>query len=109
MAYARGASIDNAIIIGDEVQNISIDNMLTLMTRIGEDSKLVLLGDSNQIDLRNRDDSSLEILLGMFDDVEEIGSIRMNEDDVNIRNPIINKIEDKFKKYQNEKNRKISR
>ena len=109
LAYARGASIDNAIIIADEVQNISIDNMRTLMTRIGENSKMVLLGDSNQIDLRNKDDSSLDILLNMFETVEEIGCVSMNNKDVNIRNPIINKIEDKFKEYNDGKNRRKTR
>ena len=105
LAYARGASIDNAIIVADEVQNISIDNMRTLMTRIGEDSKLVLLGDTNQIDLKNKNDSSLHKLLTMFDDITEIGTIKMDDNDVNIRNPIINIIEDKFKEY-NENGRK---
>jgi phosphate starvation-inducible PhoH-like protein len=109
LAYARGASIDNALIIADEVQNISTDNMRTLMTRIGEDSKLVLLGDSNQIDLRNKDDSSLKVLLEMFKNVNEIGCIEMNEKDVNIRNPIINKIEDKFIMYYEQKNGRKTR
>jgi len=109
LAYARGASIDNAIIIADEVQNISIGNMRTLMTRIGEDSKMILLGDSNQIDLRNKDESSLDILLNMFKNVEEIGCISMNDKDVNIRNPIINKIEDKFKEHNDEKIRRKSK
>lgn len=105
LAYARGASLDNAIIIADEMQNITFDNARTLLTRIGENSKLILLGDSNQIDLKNKEESSLEPLLNMFEGVDKIGCIRMNDNDVNIRNPIINIIEDKFNEYVENKKR----
>lgn len=99
LAYARGASLDNAIIIADEMQNITFDNARTLLTRIGENSKMILLGDSNQIDLKNKNESSLEPLLNMFKDVKGFGCIRMDENDVNVRNPIINVIEDKFNEH----------
>ena len=45
LAFVRGRSIDNTVIIVDEAQNISVSNMRTLMTRIGNDSKMVILGD----------------------------------------------------------------
>jgi phosphate starvation-inducible PhoH-like protein len=59
IAYMRGVSIDNAAILIDELQNISHDNLKTILTRLGENSKLILLGDPNQIDLKNKKDSSL--------------------------------------------------
>lgn len=96
LAFIRGASIDNTIIIVDEVQNISLNNMRTLMTRIGENSKMIILGDTKQIDLKNKNNSSLSKLITMFKDVDEIGVIEMNPNDINVRNPIINKIEEKF-------------
>lgn len=101
LAYARGTSIDNTIIIVDEVQNISIDNMHTLMTRIGENSKMILLGDTKQIDLKNKKDSSLSKLIQMFSDVEDIGVVQMNDKDENVRNPIIDIIEQKFDELEN--------
>lgn len=104
IAYARGASLDNCIIIVDEIQNVSLDNARTILTRIGENSKMILLGDSNQIDLRNKEESSLDQLLEMFSDVNEIGTIRMNDSDSNIRNPIISTIEEKYQEYINSKN-----
>lgn len=106
LAYARGTTFDNAIIIADEMQNISLDNARTLLTRIGKNSKMILLGDSNQIDLRNKNETSLEPLMKMFNNVKEIGCIRMNDKDFNVRNPIINIIEEKFKKYYEENERK---
>lgn len=99
LAYIRGTTLDNSIIILDEFQNISIDNSRTFLTRIGKNSKMILLGDSNQIDLRNKEESSLEPLIKMFSDIKNIGCIRMNDNDINIRNPLINIIEEKFKKY----------
>jgi len=104
LAYARGITLDNAIIIGDEMQNISLENARTLVTRIGENSKIILIGDSNQIDLKNKKESSLVPLLSMFEDIDKIGCIWMNDNDENIRNPLIDIMEEKFKLYyENEK------
>lgn len=100
LAYMRGASLDNCIIIADESQNISFDNARTLLTRIGKNCKIILLGDTNQIDLKNKEDSSLKKLIEMFEFVDEIATIEMNPDDENVRNPIINVIEDQFKEYE---------
>lgn len=99
LAYIRGTNLDNSIIILDETQNVSIDNARTLLTRIGENSKIICLGDTNQIDLKNKKDSSLEVLLKIFDGVDDIGCITMDENDENCRNPIIKTIEKKFKEH----------
>ena len=101
LAYIKGSTLDNAIIIADEIQNVSIDNCRVLMTRIGSNSKLILIGDSNQIDLKNKWDSSLDPLITMFIDTDEIGTIQMNNNDDNCRNPLIKIIESKFKSYLN--------
>lgn len=103
LAYMRGASLDNCIIIVDEAQNISLDNSRTLMTRIGSDSKIILLGDTNQIDLKNKSESSLSQLIDLFKEVEGIGCVSMSNNDTNVRNPIISVIEDKFKELYNVK------
>lgn len=59
----RGRSLSNRIIIVDEFQNISHDNAKTFLTRFGEDTKVVVLGDSGQIDIKNKHESSLENLV----------------------------------------------
>ena len=66
IAFARGRSIDNSIIIIDEAQNISMDNIRTLMTRIGNDSKMIILGDVKQKDIKNKNDSALEVVIDKF-------------------------------------------
>lgn len=98
VAFLRGVSIDNSIIIVDETQNLSMSNIKTVMTRLSSSSKMIILGDINQIDLKNKNESSLEKLLDMFDKkVDKIGVVRMSESDENIRNPIIKEIEKIFK------------
>lgn len=98
LAYIRGASLDNCIVIVDEFQNISIDNAKTLLTRIGENAKIICIGDSNQIDLKNKNQSSLSKLMDTFQYNENFGIVNMNNDDINCRNPLINDIEDGFDK-----------
>jgi phosphate starvation-inducible PhoH-like protein len=58
----RGRSFSNAIILVDEFQNISHDNAKTFLTRFGDNTKIIILGDSGQIDIRNKNESSLERL-----------------------------------------------
>ena len=100
IAYMRGINIDNAIIIIDEVQNITIENVRTILTRLGENSKMILLGDINQIDIKNKKDSSLSFLVNKFKNIGKIGIIEFNSDDI-IRHPIIIKIEEIFNKELN--------
>lgn len=103
IAYMRGVTIDDSIVIVDEVQNITIDNIKTILTRIGSNCKYILLGDKNQIDLKTKSDSSLRSLVGIFKEVDGIGVVEMSDDDENVRNPIIKVIEEKFSNYEKEK------
>ena len=96
LAFVRGRSIDNTIIIVDEAQNISIDNMRTLMTRIGDNSKMVILGDVKQKDIRNKKDSSLEVIIDKFNGMDNFGCVELRNPDDVVRNPIIKIIEDVF-------------
>lgn len=105
VAFMRGVTFDNCIIILDEAQNISIDNSLTFLSRIGQDCKIIVLGDTNQIDLKNKQDSSLKVILNLFSNTQDIGVIKMSDSDENVRNPIINIIEEKFREYFNKKNK----
>jgi phosphate starvation-inducible PhoH-like protein len=95
IAYMRGINIDNSITIIDEAQNISIDNIRTIMTRLGENSKMIFLGDENQIDMKKKGESSLNFIIQKFSDFDEVGTITLGEDDV-VRNPLIKKIEKIF-------------
>ena len=102
LAYIRGMNIDNSIVIVDEAQNISLDNMKTIMTRIGTNSKMIILGDSKQIDLLQKKESSLDRVFEKFKDKEAFGTIRFEKDD-QVRNPLINLIEESFDELESVK------
>ena len=87
----------------DEAQNISIDNMRTLMTRIGENSKMVILGDIKQKDIRNKKESSLEVVIERFKEKKGFGIVELRNPEDIVRNPIIKVIEDIFDQIEEEK------
>ena len=91
LAFVRGISIDNAIVIFDELQNVDMNTFKTMMTRIGTDSKYILLGDSEQIDLKKKQNSCLDPIIEMFKDSPFVGTIEFTDEDC-VRNPIIPKI-----------------
>jgi len=105
LAYIKGASIDDGIVIGDEIENMSVRNSRVLMTRIGSNCKMILLGDVDQIDMRKPKDSSLDVLLKIFKEHPGIGVVQMSDKDINTRHPMITGIEAKYKKYYEQENR----
>lgn len=104
IAYLRGVNIDNAIVIIDEVQNISIDNIRTILTRLGENSKMVFLGDIKQIDSKNKNNSALKFLVEHFNNVDRINIVEFNKNDI-VRHPLIKTIEDIFDKVNENENK----
>jgi phosphate starvation-inducible PhoH-like protein len=97
IAYMRGINLDRSIIIIDEAQNISQENIRTIMTRLGKDSKMVFLGDERQQD--SKGGNGLTFLMDHFKHIEEIGCVQFNKSDV-VRNPLIAKIERVFDSLQ---------
>lgn len=89
--FALGVTLDNSIIIVDEAQQISKDNLRTLITRIGDNAKMIFLGDVKQKSVNKRQKSALELLIEHFGEVEEMGHVGLDESDV-VRHPIIKKI-----------------
>lgn len=92
LAFLRGKSIDNSILVMEEAQNMTHKQMKTLLTRLGEDSKFIISGDLDQSDLYDDITKS-----GLYDamkrhrNIEEFGFIEFTEDDI-VRHPIISKI-----------------
>lgn len=81
----RGRSIPNCILLFDEFQNVNDGNAKTLLTRFSENTKVVILGDTNQIDLKKKEDSSLGELVKMIKSLpneEGVSVIEFVEDDI---------------------------
>ena len=80
----RGRSFSNAIILVDEFQNISHDNAKTFLTRFGDNTKIIILGDSGQIDIRNKNESSLERLSKRVQNkpIDGVGVVEFSDADI---------------------------
>ena len=89
--FALGVTLDDAIVIVDEAQQISKDNLRTLITRIGPSSKMIFLGDIKQKSVNRNRKSALEILIEHFSEIPEVGMVELGIEDV-VRHPIIKKI-----------------
>ena len=99
LAYIRGRSIDNSIIIVDEAQNISLKNMRSTLTRIGDNSKMIITGDTKQIDIKNKRLSSLDTVVSIFSGKPNIGTMEFETKDI-VRNPIVMMIEEEFDSWE---------
>ncbi|MDR2700807.1 MAG: PhoH family protein, partial [Spirochaetaceae bacterium] len=91
LAYMRGRSLNDCVVILDEAQNTTKEQMKMFLTRIGRGTKAVITGDATQIDLPRRHDSGLLHALSLLSGVEGIFITYLNTADV-VRNPLIKKI-----------------
>ena len=97
LAYMRGMNIDNTILIFEEAQNSSPNQMKLLLTRIGFNSKFFISGDIEQTDrYKDKKHSGLYDAIKKFNDVHDVGVFEFSDQDV-VRNPLISKI---LKKYE---------
>jgi len=105
IAYLRGINFDDCIVLIDECQNITPDNMHTIMTRLGSNCKMIFLGDVKQKDLTGTKVSSLPIIMEKFSNRNEFGVISFSDEDI-VRNPLIKVIEEVFDEVAEELKKK---
>lgn len=97
LAYMRGMNIDNSILIFEEAQNSTPNQMKLLLTRIGFSSKFFISGDLEQTDrYKDKKHSGLYDAITRFNFINDIGTFEFNDKDV-VRNPLIGKI---LKRYE---------
>ena len=97
LAYMRGMNIDNSILIFEEAQNSTPNQMKLLLTRIGFNSKFFISGDLEQFDRhKDKTQTGLWDALKKFKDMDDVGVFEFNPEDV-VRNPLISKI---LKRYE---------
>lgn len=99
LAYMRGRTLDNAFIILDEAQNTTPAQMKMFLTRIGFGSKVVITGDLTQKDLPKDTESGLDVALKVLSNVENIGIMRLNNQDV-VRHPLVAQIVKAYEEYE---------
>lgn len=96
LAYMRGRTFDNAWIIGDEMQNSTPSQMKMLLTRIGEDSKMIIAGDIQQYERGFEQNGLSDLISRICENSVDISHIRFSEDDV-VRNQVIKEILNMYK------------
>ena len=96
LAFMRGRTLADAFIILDEAQNTTVAQMKMFLTRFGMNSRMVICGDPNQVDIPGGASySGLNDAVGRLDGVEGITTIRFNSSDV-VRHPLVGKIVDAY-------------
>jgi len=100
LAFMRGRTLKNCFAILDEAQNATETQIKMFLTRIGENSKLVVNGDPSQIDLPNINQSGLIKTQKILRDIKEIAVINFDHNDV-IRHPLVTKIVQAYQKSNN--------
>lgn len=83
-SYLRGLTFDNSIIIVDEFQNMTIEEINTIMTRVGDNTRIIICGDTRQDDLhfKRNDTSGFAIAMRVFEKMEKIGVVTFNHADI---------------------------
>jgi phosphate starvation-inducible PhoH-like protein len=91
LAYMRGRNLANCIVILDEAQNTTREQMKMFLTRLGEGTQAIVTGDITQIDLPRKSESGLIHALGLLSGVEDVLVCRLDARDV-VRSPLVRKI-----------------
>ena len=102
LAFMRGRTLKNSFAILDEAQNATRIQIKMFLTRIGENSKLVVNGDPSQIDLPNKNQSGLIESQNILKGIKEIAVINFDHQDV-VRHPLVTKIVEAYQKNSNDK------
>lgn len=104
LAFMRGATFDKCGMFLDEMQNASASQIILYITRLGEDSKIILAGDISQTDIKH------EQIFGngfikVFDDIESVAFHNFTKEDI-VRHKILVQITDNYEKWQAKSNNK---
>jgi len=99
LAYMRGRTLSDCIIILDEAQNTTVQQMKMFLTRIGENSRIFVTGDATQSDLPKRIPSGLVNALEILKDIDDISICHLSEEDI-VRSPLVRKIIQAYEKAE---------
>ena len=103
LAYMRGRTLDDSFIILDEAQNTTREQMKMFLTRLGFGSKIVVTGDTTQIDLPDGKSSGLKEAMRVLKGVEGVGICELTNADV-VRHVMVQRIVEAYEKYEHAKN-----
>lgn len=99
LAFMRGRTLNDAVIILDEAQNTTTHQMKMFLTRLGMNGKMIITGDVTQIDLPRHTRSGLLQALNVLKDVKGIGRIEYEKKDI-VRHPLVQRIVDAYEQRE---------
>jgi putative phoH-like protein len=104
LAFMRGRTLNDAIIILDEAQNTSTAQIRMFLTRLGMNSKMIITGDLTQIDLPYHQKSGLKEAVEILNDTEGIAIVKLSQKDI-VRHKLVTKIVNAYDEHDKTKNK----
>lgn len=102
LAFMRGRTLSDAVVILDEAQNTTSQQIRMFLTRMGLNTKMIITGDLTQIDLPREQRSGLKEALKILDGVEGIGVVKLGQKDI-VRHKLVTRIVNAYDKYDKER------
>ena len=102
LAFMRGRTLSDAVVILDEAQNTTSQQIRMFLTRMGMNAKMIITGDLTQIDLPREQRSGLKEALKILDGVEGIGVVKLGQKDI-VRHKLVTRIVNAYDKYDKER------
>ena len=102
LAFMRGRTLSDAVVILDEAQNTTSQQIRMFLTRMGMNTKMIITGDLTQIDLPREQRSGLKEALKILDGVEGIGAVKLGQKDI-VRHKLVTRIVNAYDKYDKER------
>lgn len=106
LAYMRGTTFDNSIMLIDEAQNCTMSQIILWVTRLGKDSKGIIMGDVSQYDIKKRDSQFLEFI-ELIGDVESVFKFEFTSKDI-VRNRFLINVVERYEKWKSVKEDKLN-
>ncbi len=108
LAFMRGRTLNEAVIICDEAQNTSSLQMLMVLTRLGQCSKMIITGDITQIDLESPQKSGMVEAIGLLKRIKGIGVVELTQKDI-VRHRLVQNIVRAYKKRKDHRKNRQDR
>jgi phosphate starvation-inducible PhoH-like protein len=99
LAFMRGRTLNDAVVILDEAQNTTTQQMKMFLTRMGQNTKMIITGDMTQIDLPRSERSGLKEAMVTLKDVKGISFVEMSEKDI-VRHRLVTRIVNAYDAYE---------
>ena len=106
LAFMRGRTLSDAVVILDEAQNTTSQQIRMFLTRMGMNTKMIITGDLTQIDLPREQRSGLKEALKILDGVEGIGVVKLGQKDI-VRHKLVTRIVNAYDKERTEEKKTI--